>query len=351
MSRPMISLVLSVVLGIGAQGAARADTNMRADVRLFAASDETSWVGEQRDIHLELWTSDVSFSSQSWVLPDVPGAFLMQLETGSVNLNETRDGAAWQGLRYTLSLYPQRAGEIDIPSFEVRFSTREGYRAEPVEHRLETPPISVEARLPGGVEDGAGLVATSSYKLDVNWQPAIEEGEPLQLKTGDALVLDLKRTAKDLPSMVFLPLPEPEIDGLGVYSDRPRVNDRVNRGSLSGERLDRITFVCEQAGSYRIPEMRFQWWDPAAGKLHEERVEAVTLEVAHNPAWGRSEGVADTRGSLHFDWRIAGFVLGALALAWPLYLVLQSLVAWLRFELKPRRLEPLNPGGSDQAEQ
>jgi hypothetical protein len=347
----MISLVLTVALAFGAQGTARAEANTRADVRFFPASDETSWVGEKRDIHLELWTSDVSFSSQSWVLPDVPGAFLMQLETGSVNLTETRNGTAWQGLRYTLSLYPQRAGEIDIPSFEVRFSTREGYRAEPVEHRLVTPPISVEAWLPEGVPDGAGLVATSNFKLDVDWQPAINEGEPLKLKTGDALVLDVKRTAKDLPSMVFLPLQAPEIDGLGVYSDRPRVNDRVNRGSLSGERLDRITFVCEQAGNYQIPEMRFQWWDPSSGKLHEERIEAVTLEVEHNPAWGRSEGAADTRGSPHFDWRVAGFVLGALALAWPLYLVLRSLAAWLRFELKPRRLKPLNPGVSDQAEQ
>ena len=128
------------------------------------------------------------------------------------------------------------------------------------------------------------------------------------------------------------------------------MNDRVNRGDLSGERIDRITFVCELAGNYQLPGLRFQWWDPVAEELHEETIAPVTLEVAHNPAFGRAEKAQKSVTDFEFNWKLAAYLLITLVLAWPLLLLVRKLTAWLSSELKPRKLELLNPRRSDKAE-
>ena len=78
------------------------------------------------------------------------------------------------------------------------------------------------------------------------------------------------------------------------------MNDRVNRGELSGERSDRITFVCEAPGSYEIPAWRVQWWDPERQQLAEQLIPALQLEVDVNPAYG--EAAATSAADAREDW-------------------------------------------------
>ena len=314
-----------------------------AEIRFFPADEGPAWVGEKRDVHLELWTEDVSFSGQSLVLPDVSGAYLMLLETSSLKLSETRNGIPWQGLRYTLALLPQRAGVIEIPPFEVRFSSRADYLGEAVEHVFTTSPLTVEARLPEGAESGGIPVTTTDFTLDAEWQPAASAKGVIELETGDAVVLTLKRQAKDVPGMVFAPLPGWTFDGLGVYVDQPVVDDRVDRGRLDGVRIDRVTLVCERPGRYELPEQTFEWWDPQAQKLHVEVIPAITLQVAESPAWANSQPAPPDSTEIRMDWRLFWRGLAIVFLCWPAYLLTRMSFQWLKSELAARRLEPLNP--------
>jgi len=84
---------------------------------------------------------------------------------------------------------------------------------------------------------------------------------------------------------VFSPLPDFEIDGLQDYHDPPRVNDQINRGKLVGVRDDSLMFICEREGSFEIPALPFQWWDPEREKLNEETVPGLQLDVITNPAF------------------------------------------------------------------
>jgi hypothetical protein len=313
-----------------------------AEIRFFPADEGPAWVGEKRDVHLELWTEDVSFSGQSLVLPDVSGAYLMLLETSSLKLSETRNGVPWQGLRYTLALLPQRAGVIEIPPFEVRFSSRADYLGEAVEHVFTTSPLTVEARLPEGA-DGGMLVTTSDFTLSVDWRPAADDAGVIELKTGDAVVLELERRARDVPGMVFSPLPAWSFDGLGIYTDQPKIDDVVDRGSLTGRRSDRITLICEKPGRYELPGLRFEWWDPQARQLREEVVPAIVLDVSVNPAWATAQQGSNADPGFRIDGRIIGVAVAFLALTWPAFLLGRMLFRWLRRELRARRLEPLNP--------
>lgn len=343
MSRTWISLLLLTALLLAAPVSVRADEV--ASIRFEASNAEAVWVGERLDIYLELWTSDVTFSGQSFVQPQVSGGYLMPPESGTVKLNERRGGLAWQGLRYTMSLYPQRPGQIEIPAFDVRFSTSAGYGSEPQQHQFRTQALRIESRLPPGADNSRLLVTTRRFSVDARWQPSLpgEEG-PLELLTGDALVLTLKREASGVPGMVFAPLPEIEIEGLGIYTDAPTVQDRANRGDLTGIRNDRITVVCEEVGSYRLPELRFQWWDPAGETLHEEVFPAVQIEVAVNPAWARETGAREAAEPFRMNWNYLWFLVAAVLCWWPGRWLYRRFSTWLKEQLGARRLPPLNPG-------
>lgn len=338
MSRNLSRLFILLVL---APFAVCADDG--ASIRFEASSEEVVWVGERLDLYLELWTDDVSFSGQSFVQPQVIGGYLLPTESGTVKLNEKRDGVSWQGLRYTMSLYPQRAGEIGVPAFDVRFSTSSGYGSEPKEHSFRTQALTVESRLPPGADTENLLVTTSDFRMDAEWEPSLpQEDGPLELLTGDALVLTVKREANGVPGMVFAPLADVEIEGLGVYVDAPVVRDQANRGALTGTRSDRITLVCEKSGSYRLPEFRFQWWNPVREELHEEIIPAVQISVTENPAWAR-ESVARQDSSFRVNWNYLWIVVITLLLWWPGRQVYHTLANWLKKQLSARRLPPLNP--------
>jgi len=303
-------LQFAAAVGLTIATALPASAALQGEVRFTPAQNESVWVGQEIELYLELWSDGLSFGDQQFVLPEVAGGFLLQGDANTVKLSETREGAPWQGLRYTFFLYPQTGGRLQVPAFDVSFSSRAGFDSEPAGFRFRTEPIVVEAQWPPGARAGGLLVTTTAFSLEARWDRTVPSDEPLQLLTGDAITLEVQRQAADVPGMVFAPLAFPSIDGLGVYADNPRVEDRVNRGELSGQRVDRITFVCEKAGSYEIPELQFQWWDPERQSLSEKVIPALQLEVSVNPAY-RSASDAGAERAVG-RW-FAGLLLAVLA--------------------------------------
>lgn len=285
MSKPALWHFALLLLALAGTPAALA-AEPRAEIRFFEDSQETLWVGEQATLNLELWSDGFSFGGQMFSLPEVKGAFLMQPDATTVKLSERRGGTTWQGLRYPLLLFAQREGRLEVPSFEVNFEVGTGFGQPVSKFQFRTPPLYVEARLPPGVRRGELLVTSSAVDFEASWTPQPVDGEPLQLKVGDALSLRVDRGAERIPGMVFPPLPVFEVDGLAAYPDKPRVEDRVDRGALVGMRSDSITYICEQEGRYELPAIRFQWWDPQREVLSEQVIESVTLDVVPNPALG-----------------------------------------------------------------
>ena len=290
--------------------------SLQGEIRLQPAREGTVWVGQQLELQLDLLSTGFSFSGQQFSLPAVSGAFLLQADSSTVKLNESRGAEAWQGLRYGLLLYPQREGRLEIPAFEVRFSASAGFGQAPVNFRFETEPLSIETRMPPGAERGALLVTTTEFTMNAEWWPSQTDGESAQLKVGDALRLNITRRAAGVPGMVFSPLPDFEIDGLQAYHDPPHLNDLINRGALVGVRSDSVTFICEREGLYNIPGLQFQWWDPGREKLNEETIPGLRLEVTANPDFTSERASVDRPALISWtDILLAAPVLVLLVLA------------------------------------
>jgi len=349
-------LPLLLVAWLAHCGPLSAATVPQGDLRFDAAKGAPVWVGQEVELYLELWTDGFSFADQQFVLPEVPGGFLLQGDSSTVKLSEVRDGAAWQGLRYNLLFYPQAAGHLEVPPFDVSFSARAGFGSEPAAFRFRTEPLGIEARLPAGARAGGLLVTTTEFSMEALWDRDIRDDGSLQLQTGDALTLEVKRRAADVPGMVFAPLPDHRIDGLGVYPATPVLDDRINRGDLTGSRTDSVTFVCESAGRYEIPEWRFQWWDPDREVLAERVIPSLQLEVTVNPAYA-AQGQAPGRSSESWRWAAIALVGSVLVLGFG-WFALRPVIARLVRKIQERRrqdrvarsrsgtLQPLNPRSS-----
>jgi hypothetical protein len=255
------------------------DIDVTADVAISIQQDQDIWAGQQVTLNLDLKTTGVSFSDSHFNLPEVPGAFLMQTDTTTVKLTENIEGQNWQTIRYPLALYPQKAGQLEIPAIAVRFSASAGFGRPSIPFEFHTNPLNLTIKLPPGVKDGELVITTTSFELDHVWQP--ESGT---VQTGDAITLTVKRRATGISAMLLPPLPVFRMEGLAAYPQAPELDDKTNRGDLTGERIDSIIWVVEKSGVYDIPGIRFQWWDPNSRELKQRVIPGLNLNIPPLPA-------------------------------------------------------------------
>jgi hypothetical protein len=254
------------------------DDRVGAEVAISIKQEKDNWVGQQVTLNLDLKTTGYSFSNVHINLPEVSGAFLMQTDTTTIKLTEKIDGQSWQVVRYPLALYPQKAGQLEIPSIGVRFTTSAGFGSTEEAFEFQTSPLDLTVGLPPGVKQGDLVITTTSFGLDHNWQPVSGTAQ-----TGDAITLTVTRRASDISAMLLPPIPVFETEGLAAYPQTPEVNDKAIRGDLTGERVDSIIWVVEKPGLYSIPGIRFQWWDPDSRELEQQIVPGLSLDIMPPP--------------------------------------------------------------------
>jgi len=264
----VISLVMPLTL-------AAQENDVQADVAISVTHNGTLWVGQQITLNLDVKTTGFSFSNTHFNLPEISGAFLMQTDTSTVKLTENVGGQSWQIVRYPIALYPQQAGTLEIPPIDVRFSTSAGFGSTEKAFEFRTRPLELTISQPPGVNDAGMVITTSAFELSHQWQP-----ESATARSGDAFTLTVTRRARDITAMLLPPLPVYRTEGLAAYPQASEVNDITNRGDLTGERIDSIIWVVEKPGSYAIPGIRFQWWDPDKSELKEQIIPGLKLDVS-----------------------------------------------------------------------
>ncbi len=252
---------------------------VKADARASLGDDGPYWVGQSVPVMLELRSTAFALANQRFDAPAIDGALMLDPSSGASQFTEQREGETWQVQRYEYRVFPQRPGSLHVPAFDVGFSASAGYGKVATDFVFKTEPLVFDARLPPGATADRPLVTTRRFEVEQTWDPA-----PDSLKVGDAVTRRVVFRAQDLPGMALPTLSVPRLDGIVVYPEAPTVQDTGERGSLQGERIERHTFVMQQAGSYQIPGGKVQWWNPQTETLTEVAIEPLEIEVAVNPA-------------------------------------------------------------------
>ena len=215
--------------------------------------------------------------------PELPGfqvrnAVTRQLQ--SVNLSEQRNGTSYAGVRFEFAIYPQEPGAFAISDQKVKVK----YAAEPPavrEELLSLPRVSFEAFIPDTAADLNPYLAASQLTVEQSVQ---RSSDPL--KVGDSITRTVTIQAAETPAMLLPPVTFPAVDGLAVYPAQPALQDKTEgrTDALTATRTDSATYILQRPGDYVLPAIDVRWWNAGEGRVETAHVDAVTMQVAPNPA-------------------------------------------------------------------
>jgi hypothetical protein len=249
---------------------------LRASIR----PHQDIWVGQR-----VLYQVDV-LGRNGWAkiqrMPDfqVSGAILVPFESQGTRLNETIGGEAYTGQRNVLSLFPQRSGRISVPAVPVNIEITK-WGAQPPKQVLQgtLPPVDFQVETPPGGEAVRGLISTERLTAEQQWAP-----EANSLKVGNTLKRTIRLSAEDVSAMAFTPILFSASDTIDVYPREPMVEDRYNRGTLTGRRTETVTYVFKKSGTVELPAVVVKWWDLRNKKMRETVLPPRTIEVSASDA-------------------------------------------------------------------
>jgi hypothetical protein len=236
--------------------------------------------------------------------PEVPGAQVFRFESQGTTIGDRSGGTTYVGQRFEFDIYPRRAGTLAIPPVRVTLLDRAG---DPVGERTG-PARSIQAVVPSGLDPSGPIVASTAVTLNETWQP-----ETNSFHVGDALTRVLNRNAAGVPGLALAALDFPAPQGVRAYVDAPTINDRVERGEVTGHRTDRVTYVFEQAGTFVLPAVVQPWWDLKTGAAHTLTGAARQVTVAASPASTRAPNARSPFPVPPAAWIAACLVAVALA--------------------------------------
>lgn len=263
------------------------------------------WVGQRVILVIELLSPTFFESTPVFDLPKVPGATILAPTERPVLSSETIDGSSYTVQRHELSLIATRAGAFHIPAFDVRFAISAGIGKPPAERSIITDAIDFEAKMPAGAEALSSLISTNDLSVEVAWTP-----ESQSVHVGDAVTQRVTIRAHDTPAMAIPPLLAPTIAGLAAYPKVPEVRDQSDRGTLVGQRVESMTYICQEPGTFTVPTYALAWYDIDDGKLKTASIAGKVIKVEPGPATQPSAQPTTPRRASppSLDWGLLVFI-------------------------------------------
>jgi hypothetical protein len=250
-----------------------------AIVRLVQPQTTAVMAGERLSFTVELLVQGQFSGPTYFALPNIDGAIIMQVSERPILGTQQISDETYVSARHNFAVYAQRAGRLHVPSIIARFGAKKSFDQPTNEHRLQTEPFNIKVTAPPGAVAGEVVVSTSELTATETWSP-----KPVNAKVGDAFIRTITVHVHDAPAMLLPPPNFGNPQGFAVYPESQQIQDHAERGEFIGERIDTVTYVSTQAGSFEIPELTLRWWDSSNGQWQTEKFPAHLLSVADNPA-------------------------------------------------------------------
>lgn len=300
---------LAMVLSIGcmATGSARAEEGTGIPpvvVRTSSRPDQTAIIGQHVRVFVDVLFLDGMIYPPRVTLPAMDAAQIFRFETQATSLSDGIRGRTYVGQRFEFALYARRGGTLTIPAANVVLLDRDGHETGVVSGTALTLSVTV----PPGVDPSQAVTASTRLSAHETWAPAPDTA----FKAGDALVRTITREVADVPSSALPDIHFSAPDGVRVYEEPARIDDRIERGDLTGEHTDRATYVFETAGRFDLPALSQTWWDLESDRLRTVTFPAVRVTVAAPSPSAMSPGGSPAAGPVR-AWRLA-LVFGGIIL-------------------------------------
>lgn len=268
--------------------------------------------GQRLQLTLEIAT-DTWFSGGTRIgIPEIPGLVILQTEQFANNASETRDGQPWVIQRWTLDVFPQRAGDFTIDALPLQLQVNDG-RGRDVTGEVRSPAVRFSVAIPDSLARAGQWVASPDFTVTQRFDRSLED-----LVVGDAFEHEIRFEASDVLAMMLPTFEAERQSGLAAYPAPPELDNSNNRGQSRAVRITRVSYVVEQPGDYLLGAREYLWWNTTRGELELLSLPQAKIQVA-----GSKPPAAGPVSSLD-AWR---WLAGVAAV---------GLLVWLAARLSPR---------------
>lgn len=246
-------------------------------VRVDILTPEPIVSGQQVQVQVDVLVPNFFMSAPQFPNIDIPNAIVTLPDVRAQNLVETIGGESFSGIRRLYLVTPQAPGDYVLPPATISFA----YAAVPgqaTDGSVTLPPVKFTvAGVPGAPAGNVATALTVTQTLD---------REPTGLKAGDTLVRTVTASAEGMQAMM-IPVPDftaPE--SVRIYPHDPVLSNEEGSGSLvDGKRIDRVTYAFEKPGSYVLPAVQIDWYDPVSQKPEVAQAPEIAVSVAEAAAF------------------------------------------------------------------
>ncbi|MCX4029853.1 protein BatD [Endozoicomonas sp. SM1973] len=244
---------------------------------------ESVFVQEQAVLTILIYHS-VPLYDDSRITPlTTPNVISQQL--GDVKNYETIiNGQRYGVFELKYAIFPQQSGEILIPALKFTSTVASQSRRNspfnmfprqigtPVEEY--SPEIKLTVKTPPASAKGNWLPA-QKLTLTENWST-----DTSQLKVGDSVTRTIEIKAEGLTAAQLPPLTTPELNGVKLYPDKSQTKDIATDQGIIGQRIESIALVPTQAGTIKLPEIRYRWFNTTSQTMEEAVLPAKQITIA-----------------------------------------------------------------------
>lgn len=293
-----------------------AEPELRVQAHLQPA--DSVMVGGLLELQLEVLTD--TWFTEAPTLPDLelPGALVLPPDGHAEHINQTLDGKAFNGLRYSYRISPNAGRVFDIPALTV--SAKPGQASASLS--AQSQPLSFSAKRPQGFNSGEAVVVAQALRFT---QKIIKPAMPL--KVGDSLTRELTLQADGALAMALPVPPFAEQPGMSLYPRAPQITTLDDgRGHFTGgQRIDSASYRIDTEGRHTLPAVEVKWWDTSSEQTRVARIPEVTFDAVTNDAFTPAFAITEDlkklskQGPVHLSRRwLMGltFLLGAALLVW-----------------------------------
>jgi hypothetical protein len=314
-------------------------------VRSALASPPPCYAGQKLTLAVELLAPGYFASAPTFDVPDPHGLVIIPPIGSPIVSSETVGAITYTVQRHEVSVLAPEAGEKVIPPLTVRFRyKRAPLDKESIAATVHTSELKFQAVQPPGTEALGQIISARELTVTETWKP---DPATTKAKAGDAFTRTITFSAQDMPGMMFPPFPAGKIDGVAIYPKDPVVKDHSERGNLTGQRVDTITYLVQRPGQYTLPGAKLSWWDLDAAQVRAIELPSHAINVAPNPALASAQAAVAVAPGPRWS---TPFIAIALVVTTTLALLLAShrsrrwVLHWIS-ALRPVHLQPLNPPG------
>jgi hypothetical protein len=233
----------------------------RLQLAIELAPDGPVVPGQKLSLLLTIATDRWFTGGTRITLPEVPGLVILQTEQFATNASERRGEVNWVQQRWTLDVFPQRAGSFTIPPVAARVKVNAG-EAGDIEGAINSPSLDFSVELPPTLAGLEQWVAAPRYSVSQSFDRELNA-----LQVGDAFEREIVFEASDVVAMMLPSLTAEQLTGLAAYAAPPVLENSNNRGQATATRKQRISYVVQAEGQYLLAARDFFWWDTSRGEL------------------------------------------------------------------------------------